>query len=188
MEDWTKIVLALLLLMAAAFVIYPRENLPNAPAGPAKPDVRMELSPAQVHENQSVRARIVRTPECAGEARLQLDGQALELSAADDGSTDVEADFQVAAGVHRLIFSQGDCRAAQTFEAKAPPCQEGAKRACSDTRGCEGRQVCQNGIWSACRVPPAVCSPGAQVPCMIDNCRWGLATCNSCGTAWSLCR
>lgn len=68
---------------------------------------------------------------------------------------------------------------------KPHECEDGVYN-CTDSLGCAGYRMCQNGGWSAC-VIKRICAPGSKRGCFVDSCNTGYETCNACGTAYEGC-
>jgi hypothetical protein len=182
---WTLVLLAILAILLAV-LLQPGEPV-SAPASPTAPAPTLTLSPDPLHENESAELRLLLPPSCAySDGQLSMDGQAVP-GAMVDGST-VLVSLRLVAGSHTFSFDNGPCRALLSMKVLPALCPDGTNRSCTNARACAGQQACKGGIWLSCRAPAPVCAPHVQVPCPLDSCTWGLATCNSCGSGWSKCR
>lgn len=65
-------------------------------------------------------------------------------------------------------------------------CADGVKAGCK-VDACAGEKVCIGGKWSACIALAKVCIPNSTIACAYDNCRFGEARCNPCGSGYGKC-
>ena len=188
MEKSTKYTIVLLAILAILLLFLSQTNPPPpATASYPPPSPALSLSPQPPRENQALELRLDLTPSCTyTDGQLAADGHALSGATAD-GSI-ITAPIRLSSGRHLISYDSGACHAALRIEVLPALCKDGASRACSNARGCAGSQECKAGVWLTCRVPAPVCAPNIKVPCPIDSCSWGTATCNSCGSGWSKCK
>ena len=66
-------------------------------------------------------------------------------------------------------------------------CIEEQTKECITENGCDGKQYCKNGEWTACYKNDVICKPGSTTTCAINPCTAGIKTCNDCGTGWGEC-
>jgi hypothetical protein len=90
-------------------------------------------------------------------------------------------------GSHALEAKNSECSSTFGFVVLERECEANQTRKC-DRDGCEGVQRCEGGIYSsACALPRKICVPGEKIGCSTDGCKFGYATCNSCGTGFGQC-
>ena len=79
--------------------------------------------------------------------------------------------------------------AVEKAEEKAPEikeCDEGKRKGCK-IGACAGEMVCIGGKWTKCLPVPKKCVPNYTIACAYDECRFGAAKCNECGSGYGKC-
>jgi len=192
MENCTRYTVVLFAILIALLLLMPKGGEPNdyksnSILSPPVPSPALSISPNPLHENETAEIRLDLPADCAYAAgQLSMDAKTLHASLGPGSLITVQV--RVPMGSHLVSFESGACKAALQFDVLPQACPDGTTRACLDARGCNGIQSCRGGTWLSCRAPAPLCAPNTQVPCPLDGCHWGKATCDHCGSGWSTCR
>ncbi|MEM4633675.1 MAG: hypothetical protein QW275_00805 [Candidatus Anstonellaceae archaeon] len=116
-----------------------------------------------------------------GNFSLYIDG-----SAVLQNQQSVELEIKLGRGEHIILASNKDCFANVSVSVAVRECKEGETRPCMQD-GCEGKEICEKGLFSPCTLPPKICIPGQKLGCLLDECRFGYMVCNQCGSGFGPC-